>query len=95
MGHDGLVDSVGTDMPRNAIFWFLATGVFMIALGALAAWTERHVAAGLPAGLGWALVAVALVGGVFIPVSGLWLLLVPGGVTLLRARHHQPAASAA
>ena len=83
--HDGGFNAIGEDMPRNAIFWFLMTGLFMILLGWLAAHVEARGVV-LPAAFGWMLLAISLLGGAFIPASGFWLALLPAGMTLLRAR---------
>ena len=81
----GVWNSVGwSDPGRAAAFWFLATGAFALLAGSLVDDAEAR-SARLPVRFGWGLTAVALIGGVLLPVSGFWLLLVPG-IGALRAR---------
>lgn len=69
--------------------WFLYTGVGFALVGLLVSHLERR-AVPLPRWIGLVLVAWAIVGIVITPVSGFWLLLVPG-VLALRASHTSPS----
>jgi hypothetical protein len=75
---------------RQVLFWALLTGVLALLLGQLALWVSRRGRA-LPAFLGWQVLALTLVCGVLMPVSGGWLLAVPGVLIILDARQEQKA----
>ena len=81
----GAWGAVGWSTDGRALaFWFLAAGAFALLAGGLVDYLETH-GGPLPEWLGWGLVSVALVGGVAIPVSGFWLLAVPGAGVLRRS----------
>jgi hypothetical protein len=71
----GVIGAVEPHPDRMVLFWFLATGFGMLTTGWLAHVLERRGA--LPRSFGAVLGALSLAGGVLIPVSGLWLGLVP------------------
>ena len=80
----GVWGAVGWSTDGRALaFWFLAAGAFALLAGGLTDHLETR-GGPLPEWLGWGLVAVALAGGVAIPVSGFWLLAVPGVGVLRR-----------
>jgi len=70
---------------REAVFWALIAGVFFFLLGQLALWIAKQ-AKSLPAFLDWEIIAIALVSGILIPVSGAWLFAAPGVLIVLGAR---------
>ena len=75
----GLI-GVWDNSPENGLFfWFLMTGFVLIALGLLAARLER-TGVGIPVFFGLLTVA----GVVLMPTSGIWLLLFPVAVSLIR-----------
>lgn len=63
---------------RPLAFWFLAAGLLGLLVGGLADWVEAGGERKLPRFFGWHLIGIALVGGVCLPTSAFWLLLVPG-----------------
>jgi hypothetical protein len=83
----GWWNAVGWTASGPALaFWFLVAGALTLLVGAL---VDAAEAEGRPTRLstGWALVALALLGGAAVPVSGFWLLLAPGlGVVRAHAR---------
>jgi hypothetical protein len=86
----GVVGAIEGDRVRTVLFWYLAFGMLLLVLGwALDRWEVRGDR--LPASIGWQLVAVALGGGLLIPVSGFWLVLLPGVWILRRAYERRSA----
>lgn len=68
----GFVNSVNTEIDRNAIFWFLFSGFIMMVLGKLMQdWLEADWL--LPKWLGISLLLLSLMGCIMMPVSGFWL----------------------
>ena len=78
MARDGLFNTVTTSPEREAIFWFLVTGVALILTGLLALGFERP----LPASFGWGLLALSVVGTVLLGPSG-FLLVIPQALYIL------------
>ncbi|MEM7412139.1 MAG: DUF6463 family protein [Myxococcota bacterium] len=62
---------------RGQAFWFLIAGPLFMLFGVSTRRLEEAELA-LPRSLGWGLLAVAVLGVVVKPVSGFWLLLLPG-----------------
>ncbi|MCZ8521667.1 MULTISPECIES: DUF6463 family protein [Paenibacillus] len=85
MAHEGWWATVGMNAERNAIFWFLATGLFWMAAGhLLQRWITRH-GQPLPAAAGWYMLAWAAAGCLLAPDSGIWLFF-PQALIILAAR---------
>jgi hypothetical protein len=83
----GVVGTLGPrDTLRNLAFWFLFGGVTLVMIGYLTDWIERAASGLLPAPLGWALLATAVLGATLAPASGFWLVFPPAVGILLRAR---------
>lgn len=78
MTRSGLINTVTISPEREAIFWFLVTGVGLILSGLLALGYERP----LPASFGWGLLALALVGTLMLGPSG-FLLVIPQAIYVL------------
>lgn len=71
-----------TDPPeRQAAFWFMVCGLSTIAAGQTARWAQRQTGT-IPAGLGRSSLAVGLLGGLLIPKSGFWLVVLHGLLAL-------------
>ena len=81
---EGLWDTVSLVQGRPLAFWFIAAGLLVALLGALANWIEARMEP--PRFLGWTLLAFAAAGIVMMPVSGFWLLLPPGAAIVRRRR---------
>lgn len=75
---------------RGEVFWFMFFGFVLMILGGLVNWVEHRMRK-LPYFLGWSLLAGALLGGLAMPVSGFWLMLVPslGIIFKQRARRRR------
>jgi hypothetical protein len=86
---DGYVGAVEGHMDRMATAWFLLFG-FVLMLAGDAIRTIEQLPAPVPPRLAYALAAIALLGGVAMPVSGFWLALIPVALILRRARLSQP-----
>ena len=88
----GVWRSVGWSGDGRALaFWFLMSGLLALLVGALVHWIARQPGLALPRFFGWALLGVAAVGCLCLPVSGFWALLVPA-VGAIVAREPVPAA---
>ena len=90
----GFVDSIDPYPERQAAFWYLMTGVSLLALGELARWTVRETGR-VPARLGGWLVGMGVIGIVFMPASGFWLVAALGVLALLAAREPERGAAQA
>lgn len=90
--HEGLFDTVRFDdaSRRNVGFWFLVSGALLFVVGGLVDQSERRDVA-LPRFLPWALLALASVGSLMMPVSAFWLLFIPAVGSLARRRGRQSA----
>lgn len=75
MASEGLLNTVTVSPEREAIFWFLVTGVSLILTGLLALGYERP----LPASFGWGLLVLSVVGTVVLGPSG-FLLMIPQAI---------------
>ena len=79
----GLI-GVWENPPENGLFfWFLMTGFVLIALGLLAARLER-TGVGIPVSFTVFFGLLTVAGVVLMPTSGIWLLLFPVAVSLIR-----------
>ena len=81
----GVVDSIDGYAERESAFWYLVSGVFLLALGELARWSVRETDR-VPARLGAWLVGIGMAGIVFMPASGFWLIVALGVIGLRAAR---------
>jgi hypothetical protein len=81
----GFIDSIAGHDDRAVIFWFVAMGTVLIALGEFARWAVRETGH-LPARLGWWLLGIAAVVIVVMPYSGAWLYAAIGVLAVLGSR---------
>lgn len=83
----GLWNALGDrDPTRYLAFWFMFAGFVTLILGHMVDWFESVDSRPLPASLGWALLAIAVIGVIAHPLSGFWLVFPPALGTLSRAR---------
>jgi len=82
---EGLVDTADASADRGFAFWFLACGLVWMILGAFIDWAERSPHE-LPRFLGWILLAFASLLILVMPVSGMWLLLIPAVGLIAKSR---------
>ncbi|MBH5319616.1 hypothetical protein I6N90_17610 [Paenibacillus sp. GSMTC-2017] len=81
---EGFWNTVGSGQgDRDAVFWSLLFGFMIIVTGYMVNWILKHKGIVPPAGFGWILLAVGLIGVIMMPVSGFWLVL-PQAVILIR-----------
>ena len=73
--NSGVINSINTEMDRNAIFWFLFSGFMMMILGKLMQDYIKHFNKALPVSLGHYLLALTIVGCIIMPISGFWIVL--------------------
>jgi quinol-cytochrome oxidoreductase complex cytochrome b subunit len=69
---------------RAEAFWFLLTGFALLIVGGLVDWIERN-GVNAPAFLPWSFLSIIVVIGLMMPISGVWLFIVPT-VGLFRGR---------
>ena len=74
---DGIINSVGEDMGRCAIAWFLLCGFSLFVMGFFVDWVEVNSNKVLPSGLGWGLLVIIIIGITLFPISGFYLILPP------------------
>lgn len=78
---------------REDAFWYMVATPFIFTIGQLCFWAQARQIT-LPAFLGWTLLVTATVGCFMEPISGFWLLMLPGFLILFASRKdsHQLAA---
>ena len=85
----GVFNAVGTDPALAATTWFVLFGLLLVILGlTLTAYERRATEQEIPAELGWAMLAICVVGIVLMPVSGFYLMLVPAIAILWRSKEN-------
>jgi hypothetical protein len=82
---DGLFDAVGTDIERSDAFWFLICGIFLIFFGQILHYYIKREQKPAPLSLGYCLLALSVIGGVIVPVSGFWLF-IPQAIIIILAK---------
>ncbi|MDQ3695955.1 MAG: DUF6463 family protein [Chloroflexota bacterium] len=82
---DRFVNTVEGHPERESWFWFMWSGVALLALGEHVRWTVRETGR-LPVRLGAWLLALGVPLTVVIPASGGWLVAAVGGLALRAAR---------
>lgn len=70
---EGVFNTVNGQPAREAIFWFLYTGFLLLVVGVLIDQVERSNLV-IPWFVTWSFVAMAVIGVVVMPISGIWLL---------------------
>jgi hypothetical protein len=80
---EGLLNTVNGQPPREAVFWFLCTGIMLLIVGVLINQAERHRLA-IPRFVTWIFAALTLIGVVVMPISGIWLMIPPAAGMLFR-----------
>jgi hypothetical protein len=71
-----LWNTVNGQPPREAVFWFLCTGIMLLIVGVLVNQAERQRPA-IPRFVTWMFAALTLIGVVVMPISGIWLMIPP------------------
>lgn len=82
---EGLWNTVNGQPVREMAYWFLFFGFVLILFG-LALRQMARAGVRVAQGLGWGLLAVTVAGAVVMPLSGVWLLLVPSVGLILQPR---------
>ena len=72
---EGIINS-GLGANRGWAIWFTVTGFVFIFLGLAIQALEQHQLT-VPKLIGWGLLLTAVIGGLMIPLSGFWILLLP------------------
>jgi hypothetical protein len=82
---EGLWNTVNGQPPREAVFWFLCTGVVLLIVGVLVNQVECE-GIGIPRFVTWTFAGLVMVGVVVMPISGIWLLIPPVVGMMIRSR---------
>jgi len=82
---EGLLNTVNGQPPREAVFWFLCTGIMLLMVGVLVDQMEREALA-IPLFITWLFAALTVIGVVVMPISGIWLLIPPAVGIVFRRR---------
>ena len=80
----GVWNTINGEPEREMAFWFLYFGFVLMILGALLVRLARE-GPPVPRFVGWALLAITLVGVLVMPASGFRLVLIPVGGLLLKS----------
>ena len=92
-----LLNTVNGQPIREAVFWFLCTGVLLLIIGIMVDRVERDSLA-IPRFVAWLFAALTITGVIVMPISGIWLLIPPAAGMVVRSRQankpvttdHQP-----
>ena len=84
---EGLWNTVNGQPPREAVFWFLCTGIMMLIVGVLVYQVERQRLA-IPLFVTWSFVVLTVIGVFVMPISGIWLLIPAVAGMVIRRRPH-------
>jgi hypothetical protein len=71
-----LFNTVNGQPAREAVFWFLCTGILLLVTGVLIDNVERRGLA-IPSFVTWSFAVLTVIGVVVMPISGIWLLVPP------------------
>jgi len=82
---EGLLNTVNGQPPREAVFWFLCTGIMLLMVGVSVDQMEREGLA-IPLFVTWLFAALTVTGVVVMPISGIWLLIPPAAGMVFRRR---------
>jgi len=73
---EGLWNTVNGQPIREAVFWFLYTGIMLLVVGVLVNQAEGESLA-ISRFVIWSFAALTFIGVVVMPISGIWLLIPP------------------
>ena len=82
---EGLLNTVNGQPVREAVFWFLCTGIMLLLVGVLVDRMERERLA-IPRFATVLFTALTVTGVVVMPISGIWLLIPPAAGMVIRRR---------
>ncbi|MCC2626469.1 MAG: hypothetical protein K0S14_119 [Thermomicrobiales bacterium] len=85
IARDGLFNTVNGDDKREAAFWTMWFGVLLLTVGYLIRFVQAHLGT-VPGFPGWVLLVMGLGGGILLPASPFWLLILLGLFILRPAR---------
>ena len=80
-----LWNTVNGQPPREAVFWFLCTGLMLLITGVLIDQLE-HERLVIPRFVTWSFAVLTVIGVVVMPISGIWLLIPPAAGMVARSR---------
>lgn len=89
IARDGVFDTIGGDVERQAALWFTLAGLMLVVLGLFMRWTLRRTGS-LPRSLGWGVLSIAVIGIVLMPRSGFWSLVPVGLLAIVSAERGAP-----
>ena len=71
IGRNGIIAAVPDFGDATTAFWFMAFGIMLAWIGQLAR-NHQQETGKLPNQFGWQLIAIGLIGGLMMPISGFW-----------------------
>lgn len=80
------LNTVGTDPRKEFYLWFLLIGVLLILWGSTLQYYIHKEQRPAPRFLGYALMALSVLGCIVLPVSGFWLFIPQAAIILLAKR---------
>ena len=80
-----LWNTVNGQPPREAVFWFLCSGIMLLIVGVMVDRMERERLA-IPRFVTGLFAALTAIGVVVMPISGIWLLIPPAAGMVARSR---------
>ena len=86
IAQDGFFNTIAFQFDREAIFWFLMTGILLYIIGGLIRWMQRENGR-LPGWRAWSFWLIGLPSVILMPASGLWSFFLIGW--LVRQNHAQ------
>ncbi len=75
MLHDGLLNTVASQIDRNAAFWCLFAGVFLMFIGLVWQQQINQFQKPLPKIAAWGLTLITIISLLIMPLSGFWIVL--------------------
>jgi hypothetical protein len=79
----GVFNSVEGDSERSFAFWFLIVGIACFFLGHMLHHYIKKTAQPAPKFLGYYMLALGIIGTVFVPVSGFFLFIIQGFIIVI------------
>ncbi|NEW06678.1 hypothetical protein GK047_11700 [Paenibacillus sp. SYP-B3998] len=85
IANDGFINAIDPQLHagRAAAFWFLMFGILLFMLASLMNWFIQIKGTEVPQFVGVHLLALSLIGVLFLPVSGFWLV-IPQAIIIMR-----------
>lgn len=80
----GVWNGIGSAIDRSNAFWFLFFGVLMWVIARMLRWLTNEQGIPIPRFVGWQMLVLSVIGGICMPVSGFWLVILQAVYMLRR-----------